>query len=228
MSMARPAAEIDPQAWIFASSWMLPGPIRPSVSRSIRTLSEGSGWALDFCMAGGPVSRGVRLPLRPFANKVNRLHNHINTDFRGRHEFSSFVFTAADRSLPAAASRRDGALDPDAGGTIELRAEGAERRILPSARHPGWLDYRRGLAGHGDRTRQCGNPGHLFGTADQGLAGCRRCRARQGRADLSPALACRAGVAFLVPARRRAAGGAVGGADSGPLDHDRARPARAL
>src|SRR5580698_8687013 len=169
MSMARPAAEIDPQAWMFSSSWILPGPIRPSVSRSIRTLSEGSGWALDFCMAGGPVSRGVRLPLRPFANKVNRLHNQINTDFRGRHEFSSFVFTAADRSVPAAASGRDGAPDPDAGGTIELRATGAERRILLPARHAGRPHHRRGLAGDGDGTRQCGHPGHLFGPANQGV-----------------------------------------------------------
>ena len=36
----------------------------------------------------------------------------------------------------------------------------------------------------------------------------------KGGIDLSPALACRAGVAFLVPARRRAAGGAVGGGNS--------------
>src|ERR1700692_458447 len=192
MSMARPAAEIDPQAWIFSSSWILPGPIRPSVSRSIRTLSDGSGLALDFCMAGvPPVPRAERLLLRPFANKVNRLHNHINTDFRGRHEFSSFVFTVANWSLSARPPGGNGALDPDAGGTIEVCAPVAERRILRSARHAGWLDHRRGLAGHGDGSWQCGHAGHLFRTADQGLAGCRRRRPRQGRIDFSPALACR-------------------------------------
>src|SRR3984957_7642628 len=150
MSMARPAAEIDPQAWMFSSSWILPGPIRPSVSRSIRTLSEGSGWALDFFMAGGAVSRGVRLPSRPFANKVNRLQNQINTDFRGRHEFSSFVFAAAGWSVPAQPSRGDGALDPDASRAVEFRAAAAECGILPSARDARRPDYRRGLACDGD------------------------------------------------------------------------------
>jgi len=56
---------------------------------------------------------------------------------------------------------------------------------------------------------------HLFGTSDQGLARGRRCRSCQGRRDLSPALACRARFALLVPARRRVAGRAIGSADSG-------------
>src|SRR4051794_33524520 len=33
-----------------SSNWILPGPIRPSGARSIRTLSEGSDFALDFAM----------------------------------------------------------------------------------------------------------------------------------------------------------------------------------
>src|SRR5882757_8775149 len=52
MSIARPAAEIEPQAWMFSRSAILPGPIRPpSGSRSMRTLREGSELALDFGMA---------------------------------------------------------------------------------------------------------------------------------------------------------------------------------
>lgn len=39
--MARPAAEIEPQLLIFSSSRILPGPIRPFASRSIRTLRDG-------------------------------------------------------------------------------------------------------------------------------------------------------------------------------------------
>jgi hypothetical protein len=55
MSIARPAAEIEPWLRMFSKSWILPGPIRPSVSRSIRTLKCGSVFdegdlALDFCM----------------------------------------------------------------------------------------------------------------------------------------------------------------------------------
>jgi hypothetical protein len=50
MSIARPAAEIEPQVWMFSNSWILPGPMRPSASRSMRTLREGSGLALDFGM----------------------------------------------------------------------------------------------------------------------------------------------------------------------------------
>jgi hypothetical protein len=50
MSIARPAAEIDPQASIFSSNRILPGPIRASPARSIRTLREGSDLAVDFGM----------------------------------------------------------------------------------------------------------------------------------------------------------------------------------
>src|SRR5687768_15612738 len=41
MSIARAAAEIEPEADISSSSAILPGPIRPSGSRFIRRLSEG-------------------------------------------------------------------------------------------------------------------------------------------------------------------------------------------
>jgi hypothetical protein len=50
MSIARPAAEIDPQASIFSSNRILPGPMRASPARSIRTLREGIDLALDFGM----------------------------------------------------------------------------------------------------------------------------------------------------------------------------------
>src|SRR6202048_904082 len=48
--MARPAGEIEPSSRIFSSNWILPGPMRPSLSRSRRTLRAGSDLALDFCM----------------------------------------------------------------------------------------------------------------------------------------------------------------------------------
>src|ERR1700716_2713233 len=50
MSIARPAAEIEPHVWMFSSNWILPGPIRPSESRSIRTLREGSDLTPGFGM----------------------------------------------------------------------------------------------------------------------------------------------------------------------------------
>lgn len=40
--MARPAAEIEPQACMLSSSSILPGPMRLSGSRSIRKFSKGS------------------------------------------------------------------------------------------------------------------------------------------------------------------------------------------
>src|ERR1019366_7655643 len=70
---------------------------------------------------------------------------------------------------------------------------------------------------------------HLFGATDQGLARCRRRGPRQGRIDLSPALACRARLALLVPARRRAAGRTIRSTDfSGADDDDGWRKARAV
>src|ERR1700761_3109587 len=47
MSMARPAAEIEPNSRIFSRSRILPGPIRSSSSRSMRTLSDGR---VVFCI----------------------------------------------------------------------------------------------------------------------------------------------------------------------------------
>ena len=97
------------------------------------------------------------------------------------------------------------------------------------ARHAGRPDHRRSLAGDGDRLRQSRRARHLFGSADRGLARRGRCGSCQGRPDLPAALACRAGLAFLVPARRRAAGRAFGGADFGRAeDHDRRRQGRGL
>src|SRR5579863_40038 len=50
MFMARPAAEIEPQLSMFSSSKILPGPIRPSESRSIRTLSDGNDDLRMVCL----------------------------------------------------------------------------------------------------------------------------------------------------------------------------------
>jgi hypothetical protein len=53
MSMARPAAEIEPQAALLSSNWILPGPSRLASSKSMRTLSEGSGFAAEALAADG-------------------------------------------------------------------------------------------------------------------------------------------------------------------------------
>ena len=53
--------------------------------------------------------------------------------------FPALFSPLQDRSLPAPASGRDGALDADAGGKTEPRATGAERRILPQRATPGGL-----------------------------------------------------------------------------------------
>ena len=63
--MARPAAEIDPQESIFSSSWILPGPMRLSESRSMRTLSEGNGLVAVLAIrAGYPVSPAKKTATR--------------------------------------------------------------------------------------------------------------------------------------------------------------------
>src|SRR4029077_1188227 len=52
MFIARPAAEIEPWERICSSKSILPGPIRPIPSRSIRTLKDGSEVVADFRMFG--------------------------------------------------------------------------------------------------------------------------------------------------------------------------------
>ena len=157
---------------------------------------------------------------QPFANRANRLQIQFDRHFWGRHEISFVVFTAAGRSLPAQSSGRDGAVDTDAGGKAEPRASAIERRILWAARDAGRIDHRRGLAGDGDGARKPRYARHLFGATDQGLARCRRRGPRQGRIDLSPALACRTRLALLVPARRRAAGRTIRSTDFGDAEDD--------
>jgi len=66
--MARPAAEIDPQLSIFSSNRILPGPIRPLGSRSIRTLSDGNDVGNvvdDLRMAGLFISKSTTGKLDP-------------------------------------------------------------------------------------------------------------------------------------------------------------------
>jgi len=50
--MARLAAEIEPYERILSTSWILPGLMLRSVSRSIRTLNDGNGAAEDFRIFG--------------------------------------------------------------------------------------------------------------------------------------------------------------------------------
>jgi hypothetical protein len=63
MSMARPAAEIEPQAAMLSSNWILPGPSRLSSSKSMRTLSEGSGFVADALVADGLAADGLAADL---------------------------------------------------------------------------------------------------------------------------------------------------------------------
>src|SRR5205823_2816380 len=136
--MTRPAAEIEPLRWIVSSNWILPGPIRPPASISMRTLSEGSDLPFGFCMEDVLTRFGDHaLRLKPFTNKLKRLHIRINTGFWNRHELSIAVFAAQDRPLPAPAPCRASAVDADAGGEAEPRAAAAERRILRAACNAG-------------------------------------------------------------------------------------------
>src|ERR1700738_2895114 len=216
MSIARPAAEIEPQLRIFSSNWILPGPMRPSASRSIRTLSDGSDLTLGFDMED-LLCRSVPSDCHRSLLQTRRtgyISGSTNI-FRGVHELSVVVFSPADRSVPAWTSPCDGASNANAGGKAQSRASAAERGILWATRDGGGVDYRGRLAGGGDRFWKPRRARHLFGASDQGLAQGRRCRSCQGRSDFSPALACRTGFALLVPARRRVAGRAVGGAGFG-------------
>src|SRR3974377_2321909 len=130
MSMARPAAEIEPHSRMFSNSWILPGPIRPSVSRSMRTLSDGSGLAGDFCIEDLPLATpGATLPSKPFPNKMKASPNP-SAKYRGRNEVSAFAFAVEGWTLPAQAPRGAGALDADARGEAVPRAATPERRIL--------------------------------------------------------------------------------------------------
>src|SRR5947199_5476050 len=103
MSIARPAAEIEPHLSMLSSNAIFPGPIRPSGSRSIRTLREGS--AFDFCMeefnspianysfSNQPDTLGVKTtPLNPFTGRRNRLHTRMNTEFHSEMNYP-FLFS---------------------------------------------------------------------------------------------------------------------------------------
>src|SRR6266567_8306860 len=101
MSIARPAAEIEPHLSMFSSNAIFPGPIRPSGSRSMRTLREGS--AFDFCMEefNSPIANGSffkrtgsrfaseQAPLNPFTGRWNRLHTRMNTEFYSEMNYPS-------------------------------------------------------------------------------------------------------------------------------------------
>src|SRR6266481_5134715 len=120
MFMARPAAEIEPHSRIFSSSWILPGPMRPSVSRSMRTLREGSDLLPDFCIKDLPFQLARHIDTIAFSSEVGTGSHQENASNRrltfceqddalicidritfswGRHELSSSVFTAQCRTL---------------------------------------------------------------------------------------------------------------------------------
>src|SRR5436190_1701506 len=150
MSIARPAAEIDPQVWMFSSNWILPGPIRPLGCRSIRTLREGSDFALDFAMKFllTMYFRAQRLPRRIKTKAAPVFYEQAEPDtysyeygefgVPSPHAISIVVFPAADRSLPAQTSSRLGTVDPDAGGKAQPLAPAAECGVLRPARDAGW------------------------------------------------------------------------------------------
>src|SRR2546429_2016328 len=81
--------------------------------------------------------RRYTLRPKPFTNKLKQLHIRINTGFWNRHELSIIVLAAQGRPLSAQAPSRDGAVDADAGGEAEPRAETLECGILRAARDPG-------------------------------------------------------------------------------------------
>src|SRR5258708_7591487 len=124
MSIARPAAEIEPFLWMFSSNWILPGPIRPSGSRSIRTLREGSdltpGFGMQYFLTKSFSSeaaslRGKQKLLESFTGRLNRLHTRMNTGNSGvalRDELSIVGFAAQSRSRSAQTSPCIGAIDP--------------------------------------------------------------------------------------------------------------------
>ncbi len=98
MSIARPAAEIEPQAWMFSSNWILPGPIRPSASRSIRTLSCGSGPAGATAFNGGALTEESGLaPDLAIEALLARIMAHIATEaFYEQDEPSSYPITTKE------------------------------------------------------------------------------------------------------------------------------------
>src|SRR5882757_8860992 len=157
MSIARPAAEIDPQSRMFSNSWILPGPIRPSGSRSIRTLREGSDFALDLGMKYllAMSFRAQRLPRRiktkaapafyEPTEPVTYSYEYGEFGVPHRHELSSIVFTAADRPLPAQTSSRSGASHPNEGGKARPLAAAAQCGILRPARDAGRIADCRGV-----------------------------------------------------------------------------------
>src|ERR1700733_13286100 len=99
MSIARPAAEIEPQAWMFSKSWILPGPMRPSASRSIRTLREGRDVVPDFCMEGAPPRSKGHIATAAICEQDEAApYPRTIKKIRGRHELSVVIFTATDRS----------------------------------------------------------------------------------------------------------------------------------
>src|ERR1700744_1377038 len=160
MSMARPAAEIEPNSRIFSRSWILPGPIRPSVSRSMRTLSDGNGAAGCFCIED--LCRGSPGDIATEAiSGQNEGPPFKIPKIRGIHELSAPVFTAQGGSLPAQAPRRAGAVDAAARGPAFAGAAAHERRILRAARHARRPAHRRSLAGAVDRLRQWRRTRHL-------------------------------------------------------------------
>src|SRR5258705_10715257 len=87
-----------------------------------------------------PVGQAFYAPGEPVTDRDRR------SFFRGRHELSFVVFTAAGRPLQPQSSCRDGAVDADAGGKALSGAAAAEGGRLRAARTTGRPDHCRSLA----------------------------------------------------------------------------------
>src|SRR5690242_9853989 len=129
MSMARPAAEIEPCRPIFSSSAILPGPIRSPESRSMRRLREGR--ALDFGMEAMLSGDAPDIATPVVCEQDERTGSHDK--YWGR-DASCVVFTVQGRPVRARTPRRDGAFDTDARRAGHAGAACAQCGVLRAAR----------------------------------------------------------------------------------------------
>jgi len=109
--------------------------------------------------------------------------------------FPSFVFHRSKLVRTGSASRRDGAADADAGGKAFAGRRGRSMPNITRSAPRRWTARRRSFAGRRDRIRQPGRAGIY---SDAQIEGWRKSSmpSMPRRADLSPALACRARLAI--------------------------------
>ena len=131
-----------------------------------------------------------------------------------RNEQHRYFLAVPSRPAATAEPRRDGADDaqPRRAGQC---ADRAQRHLLRAARQRR-TDRQRGDAGVAAGRRLSGHARHPQRRAGRRLEARHRRGARRRRADFPAALACRAHLASVAAAGRRAAGGAVGDRAGGP------------